>query len=379
MRTTGRVSGGLIYVRVEAGSTELARARLADGAALPVTRTPGRDETWPYWSDTARRVVFQVGQWSRAAGNEDDSAARQSLPKSDLVFWDPESGTETPLFDTPYRSERWPAWSPDGRFVVFAFLGRRPAAGIARYEVASGATELLTTTTRVANLLRPSFSPSGRRLSLEQRGQNGKGSQLRILSVTPGSELRSLTSDAHSIDTKGFFARNGEEILFTRVLTQESSQETTNDRTAGQRRRVYRVSTSGGDARPVFEAVTKPSEKRNKLDEHSARPSPTRDEFAFVSNRNSRFSGNDSELYVAELDGDGVRRLTHTPAWSEYAPRWSPDGERIVVTVVPSKLSRPRLVEPAELAQIRLRVYSRDGDLLFDEPGMMADWMPPWP
>jgi len=369
-QTVGRASGGLVYVRVEGASTELARARLADGATLPVTRTPGREETWPYWSDAARRVVFQVGRHPDAGG--DGKSA--NLAKSDLVFWDPETGTETPLVGTPNRSERWPAWSPDGRFVVFAFLGGRPAAGVARFELASGAVELLATTSRAANLLRPSFSPSGQRLSLEQWGDDGKGSQLRILSATPGSRLRTVTNDARSIDTKGFFARDGEELLFTR--------QPMNARAAGHGRRIYRVTASGGDARPVFELANTSNTatpEANELDEHSARPSPTRDEFAFVSNRNIRSGENDSDLYLAQLDGDDVRRLTRTPDWSEHAPRWSPDGERIVVIAVPSKLSRPRLVEPADLAQIRLRVYTREGDLLFDERGLMADWMPPWP
>ena len=117
----------------------------------------------------------------------------------------------------------------------------------------------------------------------------------------------------------------------------------------------------------------------NELDEHSARPSPTRDEFAFVSNRDSRGGGNDSDLFLAALDGSNVRRITHTPNWSEFAPRWSPNGERIVVIATPVELRQPRLVEPSDLAQIRLRVFNREGDLLFDEFGMMADWMPPWP
>ena len=373
-RTVGRASDGLVFVRVEAGSTDIARARLADGAVESVTRTPGRAETWPYWSGAARRVVFQVAGRPEPTGDGRTAA----LPPSDLVLWDPETGTETALLKTPIRDERWPAWSPDGRFLVYAFVGGRPAAGVARLELASEAVLLLATASSKAVLLRPSFAPSGRRFSLEQWGEDGRGSQLRILPIAPGSQLRAVTSDADSIDTKGFFARNGEELLFTRQPARLGG--------LSHQRRIYRVAAAGGDARPVFESAesavagprSNPSDL-NELDEHSAQPSPTRDEFAFVSNRDSRGGGNDSDLFLAALDGSNVRRITHTPNWSEFAPRWSPNGERIVVIATPVELGQPRLVEPSDLAQIRLRVFNREGDLLFDEFGMMADWMPPWP
>ena len=35
------------------------------------------------------------------------------------------------------------------------------------------------------------------------------------------------------------------------------------------------------------------------------------------------------ELYSIQPDGTGLTRLTTTDASDEYAPRWSPDGERI--------------------------------------------------
>lgn len=50
----------------------------------------------------------------------------------------------------------------------------------------------------------------------------------------------------------------------------------------------------------------------------------------FVSNRD----GN-PEVYVMNGDGSGQTRLTNSPEW-EYAPRWSPDGTRILVPGRPS-------------------------------------------
>ena len=62
------------------------------------------------------------------------------------------------------------------------------------------------------------------------------------------------------------------------------------------------------------------------FDQHSARPSPLRDELVFSSDR----AGNGShDLFLADLAGGGIRALRESPEQDEYAPRWSPDGERI--------------------------------------------------
>jgi hypothetical protein len=100
-------------VRIVDGSNELIRVRLADGAEQALTSTPEREETWPYWSSVAKRLVFQVSR-----GGSD----------SDLMLWSPEAG-ETPLVETPRREERWPAWSPRRAALVYAFRGGHPAAG----------------------------------------------------------------------------------------------------------------------------------------------------------------------------------------------------------------------------------------------------------
>jgi hypothetical protein len=64
---------------------------------------------------------------------------------------------------------------------------------------------------------------------------------------------------------------------------------------------------------------------------------------------------------------------------NEFAPRWSPDGERLVVIVNDASAGAPRLDDPESLAAIRLRALDRDGRVLFEAPGYNPDWMPPWP
>ncbi len=104
-------------------------------------------------------------------------------------------------------------------------------------------------------------------------------------------------------------------------------------------------------------------------DDHSARPSPTRDEIAFVSDRGGSF-----DVYLAGLDGSGLRALTSWADRDALAPRWSPDGERLVVTAQPVATADPSKIDEAHIV-----VLDRHGAVLLDVPGAMPDWMPPWP
>jgi TolB protein len=335
----GRPSDGLVFARVVDGAQDLARVRLSDGAVRPITRTPNRDESWPYWSTHARRVVFQRNE-GRGEG-------------SDLWLWDPESGGEEALAGIEGREERWPVWSPTAPWLVFAFRGGDPVAGVARVDLglAGRSFELLASSGARDIFFRPSFSSDGRRLVAQRRDASGRGSSLWILE--PGLNPRRLTNDDAWFDLKAWFTLDDSRIVYSRR------------RADGGPHQVVSVDAAGGDVRPLVEA--------SDADEHSGRPSPTRDEIAFVSNRSGSY-----DVFLMGLDADAVQALTRTPDLDEYAPRWSPDGERLVVTVVEARAGAPRLGDPAALADARLQVLDREGAVLLETPGLMADWMPPW-
>jgi TolB protein len=335
----GRPSDGLVFARVVDGAQDLARVRLSDGAVRPITRTPNRDESWPYWSTHARRVVFQRNE-GRGEG-------------SDLWLWDPESGGEEALAGIEGREERWPVWSPTAPWLVFAFRGGDPVAGVARVDLglAGRSFELLASSGARDIFFRPSFSSDGRRLVAQRRDASGRGSSLWILE--PGLNPRRLTNDDAWFDLKAWFTLDDSRIVYSRR------------RADGGPHQVVSVDAAGGDVRPLVEA--------SDADEHSGRPSPTRDEIAFVSNRSGSY-----DVFLMGLDADAVQALTRTPDLDEYAPRWSPDGERLVVTVVEARAGAPRLGDPAALAEARLQVLDREGAVLLETPGLMADWMPPW-
>ena len=322
-------------MRIVDGSNELVSVRLADGAERMLTSTPEREETWPYWSEVAQRLVFQV-----SSGGS----------RSDLVLWSSAEG-EARLTRTPARDERWPAWSPTAPRLVFAFRGGRPPGGLAIHDLEGGETRLPATTAANEYLLRPAFSPDGRTLVAQLRRPDGAGSALWRLELGGKPEL--LTSNPAWFDMKPFFDRSGTRIFFTRRPS------------ARGRGDLASIEAAGGAVSPHLSLP--------EADDHSGRPSPTRDELAFVSDRDGH-----SAIYLAALPDGPTRRLTGNER-SAFAPRWSPDGEKLVVTAIPAGAREPKLDDRDSLARSRVLVLDRAGEVLLDVAGFMPSWMAPWP
>jgi Tol biopolymer transport system component len=151
---------------------------------------------------------------------------------------------------------------------------------------------------------------------------------------------------------KPCFSRDGEHVLFSRRAI------------AGGPRDVVSIARDGGDPRTLASSA--------EADDHSAQPSPARDEIAFVSNRDGQ-----PEIFLADLDGSDVRKLTRG-GLSSFSPRWSLDGARLVVIATEPDAPEPRLGDRASLTDTRVVVLDREGNPLLDVPGFMPDWMPPW-
>jgi Tol biopolymer transport system component len=335
----GDPSQGLVFVQRDGQALELARARLADGAVRTLWHTPERDESWPTWSQVAQRLAFQVGRTGPDA-------------RSDLWIWRPGDAQAAPIAETPRRDEAWPSWSPVAPQLAFAFRGGSNAPGVALAAFGDGAPVAAPVAEAPAHtwFLRPRFAPDG--LSLVAQRRAPRESQLWILERAGGGS-RALTRDPAWFDLKAAFTRDGTRVLFTRRPA------------GGGPADIASVDREGGALR--LHASTQAA------DDQSATPSPTRDEFAFVSDRDGSY-----ELYVAPLDGGPARRLTDTPDRDEGAPHWSPDGERLVFTVAPREGPAPRARSRDALEHARIRAIDREGRLLFDAPGVMPDWMPPW-
>jgi TolB protein len=336
LAVSGSPASGLVFSRMVGDAVDLARARIGDGAIVALTHTPDRDEAWPHWSELSRRLVFEVG-------------AINGRSTSDLRLWVPNTGEEIAISETPSRSERWPIWSPTRRQLAFAFMG--PAgSGIAVYEVDTGAARVLAQAEGPGGYLRPTFSPDGGRLVVQRQGPAGRGSELWLL--REGAPPAPLTTGVEWLDIKAWFTRDGERIVFSRRPS------------GGGWFEIRDVGVEAGDVRSLVRSA--------EADDHSALPSPTRDEIAFVSDRDGNF-----DVFLARLDGSDVKPLTRTPH-HEFAPRWSADGEQLLVTVAESDQGMPKLSDPEALRSTRVVVLDRSGAVRFETAGFMPDWMPPW-
>jgi Tol biopolymer transport system component len=328
-----------VFVQREGAGSDLARARLADGAVRTLWRTADRDEAWPTWSDAAKRLAFQVG-------------GRHAREPSDLWTWQPGQDEPSPIWTTPRRDEAWPAWSPVAAQLAFAFRGgaQEPGVAVVAFEGGAQVAVPIASVAPPALYLRPRFAPDGGSLIAQQR--NGDDSELFVL--VRGHEPRALTHDPAWFHLKGAFTRDGARVVFTRRPR------------AGGPSQVASVDLSGSDLRVLAGA--------DRSDAQSGTPSPTRDEVAFVASRDGNF-----ELYLVPQGGGAPTRLSQTPDQDEGAPHWSPDGERIAVTLAPREQpgGAPRRSEEA-LEGARVRVVDRSGQVLFEAPGLMPDWMPAW-
>jgi TolB protein len=232
--------------------------------------------------------------------------------------------------------------------LVFSFKGDRGGrSGLTLYDVTSQQTRPMAVAGPRDFYLRPAFAPDGSRLVAQRRTPPGKATRLWI--VEAGRPPQPLPHRPGAFDMKARFSRDGSRILFTRRPSQRGPGN------------LFWLDPASG----ALEEVAPSS-----ADDHSAWPSPTRDEISFISDREGT-----RDVFLLS-DGGEPRNLTRTPDFDEAAPIWSPDGERLVVLRFPT---REGPAVELDAATLRLVVLDRQGRTLFETPGQMADWMPAWP
>jgi len=262
-----------------------------------------------------------------------------------------------------------PAWSPDGRTIVFV-SGRDGNGEV--YAMDANGSSPRNLTQNPANDVRPAWSPDGRSIafvssrSRSSRCKPGPGrcglarrSEIYVMNAD-GSRKRNLTRRAS--DNYPTWSPDGRRIAFLRwrvhscprracgwrgwfssyqlfVMNADGSGLRNLGRIAAQAyfyghlvwspdgRTIYvgryLVSTDGSGARklPYIPLI--------------AVWSPDGRQIAFVNNVSTGLPGpgaarskDDSEIYVMNADGSGTRRLTHNVGY-DGKPAWSPDGRKI--------------------------------------------------
>jgi hypothetical protein len=207
-----------------------------------------------------------------------------------LYIVSPQQPTPTPLGRTAIFGSS-PRWSPDG--TKLAYVSERDGNADLYSVDANGINEERLTQNAVPDL-HPSWTKDGLAIIF----QRGTGANAEIYSLDPVSDVARRLTRNRRPDYDPATAPSGRWIVFGR------SGHLFKMTLAGKR--LKRLTT--GPARDTEPAW-----------------SPAGDGIVFV-----RSEGSESDLYLVNTNGRGLKRLTATAGRGESSPAWSPGGDKIV-------------------------------------------------
>ncbi|HEU5042061.1 MAG TPA: hypothetical protein VFT84_14625 [Gemmatimonadales bacterium] len=163
------------------------------------------------------------------------------------------------------------------------------------------------------------FSPDGRRLIFQRQERVDEGCDQQYVINVDGSGLRRV-SNGLGRTTCGYFFDGGRRILYSSTFEDSPSCPPPADRSRGYvwplgRFEIYSADADGGGLRRLT---------RNDAYDAEATVSPDGRRVIFTSTRDG-----DIELYTMNVDGSDVRRVTHRVGYDGGA-FFSPDGRQIV-------------------------------------------------
>ena len=275
------------------------------GTTQALIQTPRRltnvINAYPNPSPDGERVVFQSNRsdrWELYVMNIDGSGF-------------------TKLTDRPGDNVT-PAWSPDGKLIAFA---ASPGGNSDIYIMKSDGSDLRRLTEYPGDDSHPHWSADGSRIIFNsERATPGHDVDLpnpweEIFSVKlDGTDLRQHTS-CKAVCTYPSFSPDGTKIVFRKITD-----------TPGYSWDLSNISRNS----EVFVATVDGSNEIN-LSNSAAFDgwpawSPDGKQIVFASNRAG--PANVGQLYLVNIDGTGLRKITSGP-WSYVQPAWSRDGRKI--------------------------------------------------
>ena len=320
-----------IYVQARPGASA---ERITDDPA---------DDRLPVWSADGRRLAF----------------VRMTASRCEIVIRPIDVASEQRIGDCANPSEPRMAWTSDGQSLIVSEANDGAHGGwrLARLSLATGdRTGLTTPPADAVGDHSPAVSPDGRSIAFI-RDSSG-ATDVHVVSITGGAARR-VTFDEADLTGVDWTAR-GRALIFASdraggySLWRVGAEGGTPQLVAGGAARlkhpvaaraldrvvyeswqyqidIWRVGLSGqvGQVGQVGQPVIETSELWNLYPQLS--PDGTR--VAYVSTQSGSH-----ELWLASSDGSNRRQLTdfgsesqaHTRGTSVRAPRWAPDGQRLV-------------------------------------------------
>jgi TolB protein len=289
------------------------------------------------------------------------------------------------------NSNTQPAWSPDGRYLLFRTggdfnftTGRNRNRRIFQMNFLTYTQRLLTTNGRGVNEDSPSWSPTGRiAYAIYQSGHwdiaitHPNSAQTQLVSASSAQSYMNTPANEHTprwspdgthiaylvggdfineiavADANGMNAR----ILTTgmRVLAGEFDWSPSGTHIAFTSQRdgnieIYMVNIANG-------ALINLS--RHPREDFYPKWSPNQDEIAFISTRNGG-----QHLFIMTMDGGNIRQITHGNMSISHV-NWSPDGQWLVYSAAPIYgYNRHLFIISADGGEPRQLTFSSDDDFL---------------
>jgi Tol biopolymer transport system component len=205
--------------------------------------------------------------------------------------------------------ERFPSWSPDGRWIAYISDRSRPGheGSYEIYVMRPNGTGLrrLTRDRWIDDQL--AWSPDGRQLAFVSSRPGGRFG-ISVMNVN-GTGFRRLTHDGEGLPA---WSPDGTTIAYERFNARLGSSGTYE---------IWLMNPDGSDQRQL--TFPPPAETGPDADDFMPEWSPSGNELAFA----RRYRGR-TDIHVIRADGSGLRRLTRQAGQHTW-PAWSPDGRRI--------------------------------------------------
>jgi Tol biopolymer transport system component len=271
----------------------------------PVNLTPDSPagDGFPNWRADGRKIVFQSNR--ETPGNP----APEGFESPDFeIFTMNADGSDVRQITFNELDDEDPAWSPDGRRIVFA-RDLDPVRGDVNYDIftmtASGAEERNITNDPALFDVAPNWSPSGRRIAFT----SDRDGDAEIYTVnTDGSRVHRLTSNT-SFDGYPNWSPNGQKIAF----------QSDRDDAEPNQVEIYTMRTDGRDQRRLtFHAFP----------DYTPAWSPNGCKIAYIGfpdvTAEDPFAN--ADVFTINVDGSDQENLTNDPRF-DFAPDWQPLGD----------------------------------------------------
>lgn len=204
-----------------------------------------------------------------------------------------------------------PAWSPDGRRLVFSRQTGEGASDL--FAINLDLTNEIQLT-RTGRAVLPTWSPDGQHVGFCTMG--GTGTALAVAApgvTTMNGDIAVMDTDGHNVRTLTNTSNN------STPAWSPDSQRLAFSSTRGGSAEIYVMDADGSNVRQLTHGPKQ---------QYAPAWSPDGRFIAYTSARDFTTVGED--IYVMNVDGSSPRRLT--TSGQDGAPAWSPDSQRIVFT-----------------------------------------------